>query len=159
MNRTLATFTGGNGPEWEFLDEHFRELYRTEEQAGTIIAIIGGLAIGVACLGLFGLAAFVILRRAKEISIRKVLGASVIRIAVKLSATFLKWVVIAFVIAAPVTWWLTNSWLQDFAYRIEVRSWMFAAGAAVAVGTALLTVGVLAIKAATANPVINLRSE
>ena len=159
MSRTLASFTGGQSPGWEFMDEHFRELYRTEEQAGTIIAIIGGLAIGIACLGLFGLAAFVIVRRAKEISIRKVLGASVVRIAVNLSASFLKWVVIAFVIAAPITWWFTNSWLQDFAYRIEVRSWMFAAAAVVAVGTALLTVGILAVKAAIANPVTNLRSE
>ena len=155
----MASVTGEGTPEWHFLDEHFKELYRSEQQASTIIAIIGILAIGIACLGLFGLAAFVIVRRAKEISIRKVLGASVTGIAMQLSTGFLKWVAIAFVIATPITWWLTNSWLQNFAYRISIQGWMFAAAAAVVVGTALLTVGFLAIKAARANPVTNLRSE
>jgi putative ABC transport system permease protein len=88
-----------------------------------------------------------------------VLGASVTGIAMQLSTGFLKWVAIAFVIATPITWWLTNSWLQNFAYRISIQGWMFAAAAAVVVGTALLTVGFLAIKAARANPVTNLRSE
>ena len=155
----IAAFTGDKTVNWQFLDEHFKELYRSEQQASTVIAIIGGLAIGIACLGLFGLAAFVIVHRAKEISIRKVLGASVIGIAMQISTVFLKWVAIAFVIATPITWWLTNAWLQNFAYRIPVRSWMFAAAAAVAIGTALLTVGILAIRAARANPVSNLRSE
>jgi putative ABC transport system permease protein len=123
------------------------------------MAIIGSLAISIACLGLFGLAAFVIVHRAKEISIRKVLGASVTGITLQLTTAFLKWIAIAFVIATPVTWWLTNSWLRNFAYSIEVRSWMFAAGAVIAVGTALLTVGILALRAANANPVNNLRSE
>jgi putative ABC transport system permease protein len=155
----MASITGDGTPEWHFLDEHFRELYRSERQAGTIIGIIGGLAIGIACLGLLGLAAFVIVHRAKEISIRKVLGASVTGLAMQLSTSFLKWVAVALVIATPITWWLTNSWLRNFAYRISVSVWMFAAAAVVAVGTALLTVGVLAIKAAMANPVNNLRSE
>lgn len=155
----LASVTGDRTPEWQFLDEHFKQLYRSEQQAGTIIGIIGGLAIGIACLGLFGLAAFVMVHRAKEISIRKVLGASVTGLAMQLSTTFLKWVAIAFVIAAPITWWLTNAWLQNFAYRIPVRGWMFAVAAAVALGTALLTVGVLALRAAGANPVNNLRNE
>jgi putative ABC transport system permease protein len=155
----MASVTGEGTPEWRFLDEHFRELYRSERQASTIIGIIGALAIGIACLGLLGLAAFVIVHRAKEISIRKVLGASVTGLAMQLSASFLKWVAVAFVIATPITWWLTNSWLQNFAYRISVSGWMFVAAAVVAVGTALLTVGVLAIKAAMANPVNNLRSE
>ena len=159
VGATLASVTGDKTPEWQFLDEHFKQLYRSEQQAGTIIGIIGGLAIGIACLGLFGLAAFVMVHRAKEISIRKVLGASVTGLAMQLSTTFLKWVAIAFVIAAPITWWLTNAWLQNFAYRIPVRGWMFAVAAAVALGTALLTVGVLALRAAGANPVNNLRNE
>jgi putative ABC transport system permease protein len=159
VGATFATITGDKALEWQFLDDHFRELYRSEQQASTIIGIIGALAIGIACLGLLGLAAFVIVHRAKEISIRKVLGASAIGLAMQLSTSFLKWVVVAFVIATPITWWLTNSWLQNFAYRISVSGWMFALAAAIAVGTALLTVGVLAIRAATANPVKNLRSE
>jgi putative ABC transport system permease protein len=159
VGATMARVTGDKTPEWHFLDQHFKELYRSEQQASTIIGIIGALAIGIACLGLLGLAAFVIVHRAKEISIRKVLGASVTGLAMQLSTSFLKWVAVAFVIATPITWWLTNSWLQNFAYRISVSAWMFAAAAAVAIGTALLTVGVLAIRAASANPVNNLRSE
>jgi putative ABC transport system permease protein len=159
VGATMARVTGEGTPEWHFLDEHFKELNRSEQQASTIIGIIGALAIGIACLGLLGLAAFVIVHRAKEISIRKVLGASVTRLAMQLSTSFLKWVAVAFVIATPITWWLTNAWLQNFAYRISVSAWMFAAAAVVAVGTALLTVGVLAIKAAMANPINNLHSE
>ncbi len=155
----MASVTGEGTPEWHFLDEHFKELYRSEQQASTIIGIIGALAIGIACLGLLGLAAFVIAHRAKEISIRKVLGASVTGLAVKLSTGFLKWVAVAFLIATPLTWWLTNSWLRNFAYRISIQGWMFAAAAAIVVGIALLTVGVLAVRAAGANPVNNLRSE
>jgi putative ABC transport system permease protein len=159
VNATLAAVTGNKAPDLQFLDDHFKEVYRSERQASTIIAIIGSLAIGIACLGLFGLAAFVIVHRAKEISIRKVLGASVFGLATQLSTAFLKWVAIAFVIATPITWWLTNSWLQNFAYRIPIHAWMFGVAAVIAVGTALLTVGILAIKAAMANPVTNLRSE
>jgi putative ABC transport system permease protein len=159
INATLAVVTGKKAPDLQFLDDHFKELYRSEQQASTIIAIIGSLAIGIACLGLFGLAAFVIVQRAKEISIRKVLGATVTGITLRLSTSFLKWVAIAFVIATPISGWLTHKWLENFAYRITIQGWMFAAAAAVAVGTALLTVGVLAIRAAAANPINNLRSE
>ena len=159
VSATVSSFTGDENSEWQFMDDRFRELYRAEQQASTVIAVIGSLAIGIACLGLFGLAAFVIVHRSKEISIRKVLGASVAGIAMQLSTGFIKWIAIAFVIAAPVTWWLTNTWLLNFAYRIEVRGWMFAVAAAVIVGTGLLTVGSLAIRAASANPVKNLRSE
>ena len=159
ISATLGTVTGDKAPEWEFLDDHFKELYRSEQQASTVIAIIGSLAIGIASLGLLGLAAFVITRRAKEISIRKVLGASATGITMKIAAGFLKWVAVAFVIATPITWWVTNSWLLNFAYRIEVRSWMYAVAAGVAMGTALLTVGIIAYNAARANPTKNLRNE
>jgi putative ABC transport system permease protein len=159
VNATLAAVTGNKAPDLQFLDDHFKEVYRSERQAGTVIAIIGSLAIGIACLGLFGLAAFVIVQRAKEISIRKVLGATVAGIAMQLSTGFLKWVAIAVVIATPIAWWLTNKWLQNFAYRITIEGWMFAVSALIAVGTALLTVGVLAIRAAAVNPIVNLRNE
>jgi putative ABC transport system permease protein len=159
VNAAIAALTGNKAPDLQFLDDHFKEVYRSERQASTIVAIIGGLAIGIACLGLFGLSAFVIVQRAKEISIRKVLGATVTGITLQLSTSFLRWVAIAFVIATPIAWWLTNKWLESFAYRITIQGWMFALAAAVAVGTALLTVGVLAIRAAVANPINNLRSE
>ncbi|MDO6429338.1 ABC transporter permease [Flavitalea sp. BT771] len=155
----LKAVTGDNTLEPQFLDEHFKRTYDSERNAGTIIAIIGVLAISIACLGLFGLAAFVIVKRAKEISIRKVLGASVAGVVMTLSRAFIRLVVIAFAIATPMTWWLINKWLQGFAYRIKIQWWMFALAGAVAVMIAFLTVGVLAIRAARSNPMKSLRTE
>jgi len=155
----LKAVTGDNSLDPKFLDEHFRRTYDAERHAGTIIAIIGVLAISIACLGLFGLAAFVIARRAKEISIRKVLGASVAGVVLALSREFIRLVVIAFIIATPVTWWLINKWLQGFAYRIMIQWWMFALAGAVAMLIAFLTVGVLAMGAARSNPMKSLRTE
>jgi putative ABC transport system permease protein len=151
--------SGDNTLEPEFLDEHFKQTYNSERRAGTIIGIIGGLAISIACLGLFGLAAFIIIKRAKEISIRKVLGASVAGVIATLSKEFIRLVIIAFVIGAPASWWLTSQWLRGFAYRISIQWWMFALAGAVAGLIALLTVGILAMRAARANPVKSLRME
>jgi putative ABC transport system permease protein len=155
----LKNISGNNKPDWQFLDEHFKQIYTTEKQAGTMVAIMGGLAISIACFGLLSLAAFIILKRTKEIGIRKVLGASIASIMASLSKEFLRLVVIAFVLAAPISWWLLNNWLQDFAYRIEIQWWMFAIAGLIAVGIAFLTVSIISIKAARANPVKSLRME
>ncbi len=117
------------------------------------------LAIIIASLGLFGLSAFVIEQRTKEIGIRKVLGASVQNVLLLVSKEFLLLVGIAFLISVPVTWWAMNTWLQDFAYRIHISAWVFAIAGISAILIALLTISFQAIKAAIANPVKSLRTE
>jgi putative ABC transport system permease protein len=117
------------------------------------------LSLLIACLGLFGLAAFMAEQRIKEIGIRKVLGASVTSLAVLLSANFLRLVLVSIVIASPVAWWLMNKWLQDFAYRIYISWWIFPLAGAVAVFVALATISFQAVKAAVANPVNSLKRQ
>jgi len=123
------------------------------------LGIFTGLALFIACLGLFALATFTAERRTKEIGIRKVLGASVAGITELLAKDFLKLVLIAIVIASPVAYYFMNKWLANFAYRIDIQWWMFAATGAAAVLIAFLTVGFQSVRAALANPVKSLRSE
>lgn len=144
---------------YTFLDDQFSKVYRAEQNTGRILGIFAGLTIFVACLGLFGLATFTARQRNKEISIRKVLGASVTGIVSLLSKDFLKLVGIAFIIAAPIAWYIMNQWLQDFEYRITIGWWVFALAALAAIAITLITVSLQAIKAALANPVKTLRSE
>ena len=144
---------------YHFLDEEFDQLYQTETQTGRLISTFSGLAIFLACLGLFGLASFSIVQRTKEIGIRKVLGASVTSIVALMSQEFLRPVWIALVAAAPIAWLVMQDWLEDFAYHTELRWWMIALAGVVAVGVAFLTVSVQSIKAALTNPVQSLRSE
>jgi hypothetical protein len=144
---------------YHFLDESFNEMYRAEQRAGKIALIFSVLAIFIACLGLFGLATFIAEQRTKEIGIRKVLGASVQSIVQMLSKDFVILVAIAFVFAAPIAWWFMHSWLQDFAYRINIEWWMFVAAGLAALLIALLTVSFQAIRAAVMNPVRSLRTE
>lgn len=145
--------------EAQFVDERFAAQYRSEQQLGRVFGLFALLAVFVACLGLFGLAAFTAEQRTKEIGIRKVLGASVVGIVALLSRDFLKLVAAAIVLAAPVAYWLMQRWLSDFAYRIDLQAWMFAAAGAAAVGAALLTVGAQSVRAALANPTESLRGE
>ena len=106
---------------YSFLDERFNNTYKAEQKIGMILGIFAGLTIFVACLGLFGLARFTAEQRTKEIGIRKVLGSSVTGIVNLLSLDFLKLVLIAFIIASPIAWFIMNKWLQDFAYRINIQ--------------------------------------
>lgn len=144
---------------YSFLDEHFAELYRSDSQVSEIVGVLAALAILVSCLGLFGLASYSAERRIKEIGVRKVMGASVTGIVALLSSDFIRLVIVSILIASPLAWWAVNSWLQDFAYRIEIQWWVFAAAGFLAVGIALLTVSFQSIKAALVNPVKSLRSE
>lgn len=144
---------------YRFLDDDFEQMYRAEQRIGKITLIFTLLAIGVACLGLFGLSTYIAERRAKEIGIRKVLGASVKGLVQLLSKDFLKLVVVAFLIASPLAWYLLQQWLQNFAYRVPLSWWMFVTAGFLALFIALATVSVQAIKAASANPVKNLRTE
>jgi putative ABC transport system permease protein len=134
-------------------------MYRSEQRVGKIAMIFSILAVFIACLGLFGLATFIAEQRTKEIGIRKVLGANIRSIVQLLSKDFLKLVVIAFIIAVPVGWYFMHKWLQDFAYRIQIRWWVFFVAGLSAVMIAIITVSFQAIKAALTNPVQNLRTE
>lgn len=142
-----------------FLDEHFDSQYKADVLFGKVFGMFTLLAIVIACLGLFGLASYMVLQRNKEIGIRKVLGASVTGITGLLAKDFLKLVAVAIVIASPLAYWAMNEWLSDFAYRIDLQGWMFAAAGAVAVAVAFLTVSFQSVRAALANPVKSLRSE
>jgi putative ABC transport system permease protein len=145
--------------EYRFMDDAFNRIYRTEQRTGTILGVFTALAIGIACLGLFGLAAFTAETRTKEIGIRKVLGASVASIIGLLSKDFLKLVLVAIIVAIPLAYWAMSKWLQDFAYRVELQWWVFALSGVLAVAIAFATVAAQAWRVARANPVNTLRSE
>ncbi|SDH19395.1 ABC transporter permease [Mucilaginibacter gossypii] len=144
---------------YSFMDADFDSTYRAEQRAGTIFLCFSTLAILIACLGLFGLAAYAAEQRTKEIGIRKVLGASVSKITGMLSVDFLKLVVIALFIATPLAWWAMQKWLQGFAYRTTIQWYLVAAAAFAAISIALITISFQSIRAALANPVDSLRNE
>jgi putative ABC transport system permease protein len=145
--------------EYQFLDDHFNEVYKADNQVSQIVGILAGLAIFISCLGLFGLASHSAEKRVKEIGVRKVLGASVQRIVLLLSGNFLKLVFIANIIAWPLAWYAIHTWLSDFAYRIDITWVIFAIVAFTSVLIALITISFQSVKAAIANPVKSLRSE
>ncbi|OIR00651.1 macrolide export ATP-binding/permease protein MacB [mine drainage metagenome] len=144
---------------YHFLDDAYNKLYLTEQRTSALFMVAAGLAIILACLGLFGLAAFTTIQRTKEIGIRRVLGANVSSIVLMIAKNFLQLVFIAIVIATSVAWWAGNRWLQDFAFRIPIQPYVFAATALITVMIALFTVGYHSVKAAIANPVKSLRTE
>jgi len=159
IEKTWKSFLPEIPFEYTFLDENFDQLYKSEQRQGTLFTVFACIAIFIACLGLFGLSAFAITQRVKEIGIRKVLGASVGGIVGLLSKDFLKLVTLAALIAFPVAWYVMHNWLQDFAYRISIQWWIFLAAGILAALVALVTIGLQAIRAASANPVKSLRSE
>ncbi len=145
--------------EFTFLDQFLDGLYRAEQRTARVVLVFAGLAILIACLGLFGLATFTAEQRTKEIGVRKVLGASVPSIVALLSKDFLKLVIVALVVASPLAWWAMTGWLRGFAYKIDVEWWVFALTGLLAVVVALVTVSFQSVKAALMNPVKSLRSE
>ena len=145
--------------EYNFLDEQVQKQYETDITLSRIINSFTLMAIVISGLGLFGLAAFSAEQRTKEIGIRKVLGASLSGIVGLLSKDFLQPVVLAILIATPISWWAMNKWLQAFAFKVDLSWWMFAVAGLVAIVIALCTVSFQAIKAAVANPVKSLRAE
>ena len=159
IRELYSNFNPGFPFTYHFLDEDYQRQYETEVHVATLAKYFSGLAIVISCLGLFGLAAFTAERRRKEIGIRKVVGASVSRIALMLSTEFLRLVAIAILIAFPLSWWAMNQWLQGFAYRIDVGTDVFLLAAISVLLITLLTIGFQAIRAALANPVKSLRSE
>jgi putative ABC transport system permease protein len=159
LENELAEYAPNLSFNYEFLDEKFDAMYRTERRLGQIVSLFTFIAIFVACLGLYGLAAFAAERRIKEIGIRKVMGATVTHIVALLNMDFLKLVLLGFVISIPVAWYLMYHWLADFAYRIELGPGIFAVAGGAALVIALLTVSWQSVKAAVSNPVDSLRSE
>jgi putative ABC transport system permease protein len=144
---------------YDFLDDVFNNIYKGEQQEGTLFTYFAMIAIFISCLGLLGLATYTAQVRTREIGIRKVLGAGIGNITAMLSVHFLKLVLIAILIATPIAWYAMNKWLQDFAYRIHIQWWLFAITGFLAILIAFATIGYQAIKAAIANPVKSLRSE
>lgn len=159
VNETWSSVFEGSPLHFFFADEYFNNQYKEEQKLETLITLFTGVSIVIAGLGLFGLVAFMIQRRTKEIGIRKVLGANVANVVTLLSKDFVKLVIVGFTIAIPIAWYAMNQWLADFAYRIELGpgTFVFTGGAAVAI--ALLTVSLQSLKAAVANPVESLKSE
>jgi len=142
-----------------FLDDYFNQQYNADQLFGKVFGLFAFLAILIACFGLLGLSAYNVLQRTKEIGIRKILGASTQNLLFLLSKDFLLLVLLAFVIATPVAWWVMHNWLQGFAYRVSIYWWVFAAAGVVSVLIAVITISFQAIKAAIANPVKSLRTE
>jgi putative ABC transport system permease protein len=145
--------------EFSFLDERVDNLYQNDNRAGKIVSLFSVLAIFISCLGLLGLAAFVTEQRTKEIGVRKILGAQLSNILWLLTGQFVKWVVIANIIAWPAGYWIMNRWLQGFAFRTSISVWIFLASALAAVGIAVATVSFQVFKAALANPAVSLKYE
>jgi putative ABC transport system permease protein len=145
--------------EYRFLDDEINSQYKTEQMTGELATFIAVLSIFISCLGLFGLASFYSEKRTKEIGIRKVLGASVSNVLLLLTKDFTKWVLLANIIAWPLSWYAMNAWLQNFAYRIELKSLTFIFAGILVFAIAMLTIIFHVIKAATANPIEALRYE
>jgi putative ABC transport system permease protein len=145
--------------EYSFLDQHFEVLYRSDKQMGSVVSIMAGLAIIISCVGLFGLAAITTEKKTKEIGIRKSLGASEAQITILLSRNFAMLILLSFVLASPLTYYLLRTWLQSFAYRVEVDPFVFLIGGFIALSIALLTISFHTIRSARANPVKALRYE
>ena len=159
MERTWSNMVSHRPFAFHFMDEEFDRLYTSEIQTTKVVTSFSWLAIFLACLGLFGLASYSFVQRTKEIGVRKVLGASVFGIVGLLSKDFLKLVVVALVVASPLAWYLMNSWLNNFTYRIDIPWWVFLLAGVLAILIAFITVSLQSVKSALANPIESLRSE
>ena len=166
MKESLASFEQewkevfpGNPFAYFFLDEHYNKQYQADQQFGNVFGIFSGLAIFIACLGLFGLSSLNAIQRTKEIGIRKVLGASLIGLLKLITKDYVALISVAIILSVPLSAWVMNRWLQDFATRIPLSWWIFAIPSLTVVLIALITVGVHTLKAAMADPVKSLRYE
>ncbi len=159
VNAVWDKVVGDRPFDYAFLDEHFENLYRADQQMSSVVTAIAGLAIIIACLGLFGLATISTQQRIKEIGIRKILGASVPQLFVTLSKNFAFLVLIAFLVAVPITFFLMQEWLAGFAFRISISPWVFIISGAIALLVALFTVSYQTLRATMVNPVETLRDE
>jgi len=145
--------------DFEFLDQSIAQFYEDEEKASRIFTMFALIAIFIGCMGLFGLVSFMANQRVKEVGIRKVLGASITQIVVLFSREFALLVIVAFIIAGPIAYYMMDGWLNDFAYKISLSPWLFVIGVLISLAIAFGTVGYRSIKAAMANPVNSLKDE
>jgi putative ABC transport system permease protein len=142
-----------------YLEDQYRSLYRSEEKIGQLLTVFSFLAIFVSCLGLYGLVSFMTTRRTKEIGIRKVLGASVPKVVLLFTGNFLRWILLSNVMAWIGSYFFMSRWLQNYAYRIPFRVWIFIPAGVLTLVVALLTVSYQAVRAALTNPVESLKYE
>jgi len=160
IGKTWQNFNLTGSPfSYQFIDESFARLYRSEENTRQIFSYFMILSIFIAVLGLFGLSLFVLDQRTKEIGVRRVNGGKVSEVMVMLNKDFVKWVAIAFGISVPIAWYAMHRWLENFAYKTELSWWIFGLAGLITLGIALLTVSWQSWKAATRNPVEALRYE
>ncbi len=152
-------FFPGNPFNYFFLDEHYNKQYKADQQFGKVFGLFSALAIFIACLGLFGLSSLTALQRTKEIGVRKVLGASVSSVLTLVSRDYLLLMGVAILLATPLTWWIMNSWLQEFANRIDLSWWIFALPSLMVILIAFFTISIHTLKAARTNPATALRYE
>jgi len=145
--------------DFKFLDETIERYYRDEERASRLFTLFAIIAIFIGCMGLFGLVSFMANQRVKEVGIRKVLGASITQIVVLFSREFALLVIVAFIIAGPIAYYMMDGWLNDFAYKISLSPWLFVTGVLISLAIAFGTVGYRSVKAALANPVDSLKDE
>ena len=159
IGEVFNKFSGGFPFRYDFLDDRHMQMYRSELQVGKLSIWFAGIALIISCLGLFGLTAFVIEQKVKEIGIRKVLGATVTSVVSMLTREFIKWVFLALLLGLPLGWYLTNGWLNTFAYRVNLSWWIFVLAGVISIVVALLTVGILSTKAALSSPVESLKND
>jgi putative ABC transport system permease protein len=159
IHRIYTRVDPQNPFEFHFLDEAYDQNYKVEDQLARLFDLFSAVTIIIACLGLFALATFAAEQRMKEIGIRKVLGASVSSISALLSRDFLRPILLSILIASPLAWWFMNRWLQNFAYRTSISWWVFPVAGGILLVIAQGTVLLRTIRAARANPTINLRNE
>jgi len=159
MQKTWTRLNPGVPFAYSFLDKDFQRLYENDQRVSRILTSFMVIAIMIACLGLFGLAAFSAEQRKKEIGIRKVLGAAPGNVMLILSKDFFVLILVASLIAFPIAWWTMHAWLQNFAYRAGISWWIFLLSGMIAALIAMLTISYQAIKAAFLNPLTSLKSE
>ncbi|HVI47952.1 MAG TPA: FtsX-like permease family protein, partial [Chitinophaga sp.] len=157
VNKIFRRYNGDYPFRYDFLDEVFNQLYRSEQRTGSLFSLFAGIAILISCLGLLGLATYTAQVRTREIGVRKVLGASIVSIIQLLAKDFISLVIIAIIIAVPLAWYIMGKWLQDFAYRVNMGWQVFAAAGLIAVFIALITISYQSVKAAVVNPAASLK--
>ncbi len=155
----MAILEPGREFKGSFMDDNINNWYKQEKTMSIMLSIAAAIAIALSCMGLLAMVLLIIQQRIKEIGVRKVLGASVPNISYLISKEFLLLVLIAVLIATPISWLAMNKWLQSFAYRIEINIWMFILVAVIALLFAFITICYNTVKAAVANPVKSLRTE
>lgn len=159
VETVFKKFTPGSPFEYSFLDEDINASYQIEERTGKIFNLLAGLSIFISCLGLLGIVMFVTEQRAKEVAVRKVLGASVLQLMFMLTFEFVVLVIVAFVIATPITWYITSFWLKDFAYHVNPSLFVFALAGLISLAIAWLTIGYKSLQLSRTSPVDSLRSD